>query len=104
LTLAIADLSNVADLNEVKFLSGCDVRVVLAPRSAIEKAIHKYYDVHAKAYEEALALDGEAPAQSGGINLEELERASDEAPVVKLVATLMADAVDKRASDIHVEP
>jgi type IV pilus assembly protein PilB len=105
LTLAIADPSNLAALSEVKFLSGCDVRVVLAPRSAIGKAIHKYYNVHAKAYEEALAmLDGEAPAESGGINLEELERASDEAPVVKLVATLMSDAVDKRASDIHIEP
>jgi type IV pilus assembly protein PilB len=105
LTLAIADPSNLAALNEVKFSSGCDVRVALAPRTAIEKAIHKYYDVHAKAYEEALALlDGEAPAQGGAVDLENLERANDEAPVVKLVATLMADAVAKRASDIHVEP
>jgi type IV pilus assembly protein PilB len=105
LTLAIADPSNLTALNEVKFLTGCDVRVVLAPPSAIEKAIHKYYNVRAKAYQEVLAkLDGEKPAEGGGVNLEELERASEEAPVVKLVSTLMSDAIDKRASDIHFEP
>jgi type IV pilus assembly protein PilB len=104
LTLAIADPSNLAALNEVKFLSGCNLRVVLAPPSAIEKAIHRHYNLRAKAYEEVLArLDGEKPADSG-VNLEELERASEEAPVVKLVATLMSDAIDKRASDIHIEP
>ncbi len=105
LTLAIADPSNLAALNEVKFLSGCNLRVVLAHPSAIEKAIHKYYNLRAKAYEEVLArLDGEKPGDSSGINLEELERASEEAPVVKLVTTLMSDAIDKRASDIHIEP
>jgi type IV pilus assembly protein PilB len=105
LTLAIADPSNLAALNEVKFLSGCDLRVMLALPSAIEKAIHKYYNVRAKAYEEVLAkLDAEKPAEGSGVNLEELERASEEAPVVKLVATLMSDAIDKRASDIHIEP
>jgi type IV pilus assembly protein PilB len=104
LTLAIADPSNLSALNEVKFLSGCNLRVVLAPPSAIEKAIHKYYNLRAKAYKEVLAkLDDEKPAQSGD-HLEDLERASDEAPVVKLVTTLMSDAIDKRASDIHIEP
>jgi type IV pilus assembly protein PilB len=100
LTLAIADPSNLAALNEVKFLSGCNLRVVLAAPSAIEKAIHKHYNL----YKEVLdKLDDETPAESG-VNLEELERASEEAPVVKLVATLMSDAIYKRASDIHIEP
>jgi type IV pilus assembly protein PilB len=100
LTLAIADPSNLAALNEVKFLSGCNLRVVLAAPSAIEKAIHKHYNL----YKEVLdKLDDETPADSG-VNLEELERASEEAPVVKLVATLMSDAIYKRASDIHIEP
>jgi type IV pilus assembly protein PilB len=105
LTLAISDPSNLAALNEVKFLSGCNLRVVLAPPKAIEKAIHKHYNLRAKAYEEVLArLDGEKPGDSSGVNLEELERASEEAPVVKLVNTLMSDAIEKRASDIHIEP
>src|SRR5438093_12020990 len=82
LTVAIADPSNLAALDEVKFLSECNLRVVRAAPSALEKAIHKHYNL----YKDVLAkLDEETPADSGGVNLEELERASEEAPVVKLV-------------------
>src|SRR6185295_9692435 len=38
------------------------------------------------------------------INLQELERATEEAPVVRLVNALLTDAIRKRASDVHVEP
>ncbi len=38
------------------------------------------------------------------IDLKELERATEEAPVVKLVNALLTDAIRKRASDIHIEP
>ena len=38
------------------------------------------------------------------VNLKDLERATEEAPVVKLVNALLTDAIKKRASDIHVEP
>ena len=103
MTVAIADPSNLAALDEVKFLSECNLRIVLAPPSALEKAINKHYNLYA----EVLArLDDENPLEGGinGFNLEELERASEEAPIVKLVGTLMQDAIDKRASDIHIEP
>jgi len=103
LTLATADPSNLTGLNEVKFLSGCDVKVVLAGARAIERAIQKHYSLSAKAYQEVLQkLDGEKPREE--IDLDELQRASDEAPVVKLVGTWMSDAIEKRASDIHIEP
>ena len=104
LTLAVADPSNLAAFNEIKFLSGCDVKVVLANAGAIEKAIQKNYNQSAQAYEEVLAkLEVEKP-RDNGVDLDELQRASEEAPVVKLVSTLMSDAIEKRASDIHIEP
>ena len=104
LTLAVADPSNLAAFNEIKFLSGCDIKVVLAHAGAIEKAIQKNYNQSAQAYEEVLAkLEVEKPADSG-VDLDDLQRASEEAPVVKLVSTLMSDALEKRASDIHIEP
>ncbi|MGH7896902.1 MAG: type IV-A pilus assembly ATPase PilB [Candidatus Binatia bacterium] len=102
-TLAVSDPSNLGAFNEIKFLSGCDVKVVLAQAGAIDKAIQKHYSKSAKAYEEVLAkLEVEKASQSE-IDLEELQRASEEAPVVKLVSTLMSDAIEKRASDIHIE-
>src|SRR5438477_4406115 len=104
LTLAVADPSNLAAFNEIKFLSGCDVKVVLAQAGAIEKAIKKNYNQSAQAYEEVLAkLEVEKP-RDNGVDLDELQRASEEAPVVKLVSTLRSDAIEKRASDIHIEP
>jgi type IV pilus assembly protein PilB len=104
MTLAVADPSNLAAFNEIKFLSGCDIKVVLAHAGAIEKAIQKNYNQNAQAYEEVLAkLEVEKPADHG-VDLDDLQRASEEAPVVKLVSTLMSDAIEKRASDIHIEP
>ena len=104
LTIAVADPSNLAALNEIKFLSGYNVKVVLASPRALEKAIQRHYDLSAKAYQEVLQkLDGEKIKDSD-INLGELERASEEAPVVKLVGTWMSDAIARRASDIHIEP
>ena len=104
LTIAVADPSNLTAFNEIKFLSGCDVKVVLAHSAAIEKAIQKNYNQSAQAYEEVLAKLEIQRANEPGVDSAELQRASEEAPVVKLVATLMSDAIEKRASDIHIEP
>ena len=77
LTLAVADPSNLAAFNEIKFLSGCDIKVVLAHAGAIEKAIQKNYNQSAQAYEEVLAkLEVEKPTDSG-VDLDDLQRASD---------------------------
>ena len=103
LTVAVADPSNLAGLNEVKFITGCDIKVVLAAPRALEKSIQKHYNASAKAYEEVFArleVDKPDPNQ---VELDQLQRASEEAPVVKLVSTLMSDAIEKRASDIHIE-
>ena len=87
----------------MKFLSGYDVKVVLASQRALERAIQKHYDLSAKAYREVLQkLDGERVKESD-VNLADLECASEEAPVVKLVGTWMSDA-QKRASDITSSP
>jgi type IV pilus assembly protein PilB len=109
LTLAMADPSNLSALNECKFLTGCDIRIVLAPARAIQKAIIRHYNERAKAYNDALeGLDGRDGLQvlraEETIDLAALQRATEEAPLVKLVNALMTDAVERRASDIHIEP
>ncbi|MGH7896544.1 MAG: type IV-A pilus assembly ATPase PilB, partial [Candidatus Binatia bacterium] len=108
LTLAVADPSNLVALNEIKFLTGCDVRIVLAPTRAIHKAIDTFYNEAAKRYSDALTqLDGDdvqVVKSEVKINLADLQRATEDAPLVKLVSALMIDAVERRASDIHIEP
>ena len=107
LTIAMADPSNLLAVNEVKFLTGYDVKVVLAPVSVLRKAIDRFYDPGSAAYDEVLTKlesDNVEVISDEAIDLKELERATEEAPVVKLVNALMIDAIKKRASDIHVEP
>ena len=108
LTLAMADPSNLAGLNECKFLTGCDVRIVLAPARGIRRGIDRHYNERAKAYSDALTgMNGDGVQlvrDEAKIDLAELQRATEEAPLVRLVNALMTDAVERRASDIHIEP
>jgi len=107
LTLAMADPSNLIAINEVKFLTSYDVKVAVAAPTAIQMAIEKYYTGSTN-YDEVLSSLGEQNVEvvqeSDEVDLKELERATEEAPVVRLVNALLSDAIRKRASDIHVEP
>src|SRR5262245_55047376 len=106
LTLAMADPSNLMAINEVKFLTGYDVKVAVAAPTVIQHSIERYYDRHAD-YDEVLsALDNDVQVvrDEDEVDLQELERATEEAPVVRLVNALLSDAIRKRASDVHVEP
>jgi type IV pilus assembly protein PilB len=105
LTLAMADPSNLHALNEVKFLTGLDVRAVIARPSSIERAIERHYAVDYGGVLSELSRGGrQAVGGDPEVDPGELERATAEAPVVKLVHTVLADAVQRRASDVHIEP
>src|SRR6185369_2690849 len=101
LTLAMADPSNLVAINEIKFLTGYD------GASAVQRAIERYYETNVN-YDQMLnELGGEDVQLVQGeedVNLQDLERATEEAPVVRLVNALLTDAITKRASDVHVEP
>src|SRR5438128_174265 len=107
LTLAMADPSNLTAINEVKFLTGYDVKVAVAAPTVIQHAIERYYDRDTD-YDAVLSQLGndslELLHDEAEIDLKELERATEEAPVVRLVNALLSDAIRKRASDVHVEP
>ncbi|MBM4242449.1 MAG: type IV-A pilus assembly ATPase PilB [Deltaproteobacteria bacterium] len=107
LTLAMADPSNLVAINEVKFLTGFDVRAAIAGPLSIERAIERYYD-RALSYGDVLSQLGneeiDVVRTEEDVDLQQLEKATEEAPVVKLVNALLTDAIKKRASDIHVEP
>ena len=106
LTVAMADPTDLVAINEVKFITGYGVRVMLAPPSAIKKTLdHRFGGV---SYDEVLKKfgDGEMEVihETDDVNLQELQQATMEAPVVTLVNAILADAAKRRASDIHIEP
>ncbi|MGH7893341.1 MAG: type IV-A pilus assembly ATPase PilB [Candidatus Binatia bacterium] len=107
LTLVMADPSNLVAINEVKFLTGYDVKIAVASPAAIQAAIDRHYNNDAN-FDEVLSQLGnenvEFVQDEDDVDLGELEKATEEAPVVKLVNAILTDAIRKRASDVHIEP
>src|SRR6204780_2837666 len=113
LTIAMTDPTNVFAMDDIKFMTGFNVEPVVASETAIAEAISKFYgDTQS---EEELSkvmkdLTGEENAdlefasEEQEMNLAELERAAEEAPIIKLVNLILTDAVKRGASDIHIEP
>src|SRR6185295_4810397 len=87
LTLAMSDPSNLVALNELKFLTGYDCKVAVASISTIARAIEQHYDSNVN-YDEVLnaiaSEDLEVVQSDEEIDLKELERATEDAPVVRL--------------------
>ena len=106
LTVAMSDPSNLVAINEVKFLTGYDVKVAVACVSSIAAAIEKYYE--GSNYDEVLGAfegeDVELVESADEVDLKELERATEDAPVVRLVNAILTSAIKRRASDVHLEP
>ena len=107
LVVAMADPTNLNAIDDLKFLTGFNVEPVIASESAILAAIERYYNI-GPSYDEVMAGFDEAEidfsADADDVNLMELEKASEDAPVVKLVNMILLNAIKKGASDIHVEP
>jgi len=117
LTVAMVDPTNVFAMDDIKFMTGFNIEPVVASETAITEAIKKHYgsveDVERKKeIEEIVSFIDEGQAESveleaedeAGLNLAELEKAAEEAPVIKLVNYILTDAVKRGASDIHMEP
>ena len=106
LTVAMTDPSNVVAINEIKFLTGYDVKIAVAAPGVIQQAIERHYDAQSSV-DEVLSQMGENVEllhDQDDIDVKELERSTEEAPVVRLVNAVLTDAIRKRASDIHIEP
>jgi type IV pilus assembly protein PilB len=109
LIVAMGDPTDLNAIDNIKFLSGYNVEPVVASENAIQAAIDRYYNV-GPSYDEVMAdfaLEDDDIDFSGTeeeVNALELERASADAPVVRLVNILLLNAIRKGASDIHYEP
>ncbi|HTC89724.1 MAG TPA: type II secretion system ATPase GspE [Bryobacteraceae bacterium] len=100
MTLAMADPCDVETIAAVRHCTGLKISTVLAPEQEIIDAIDKYYG------ESAARAEADFEFQAGEMSedLEHLRDMASEAPVIRLVNAIIASAVEKRASDIHLEP
>ena len=107
LILAMADPSNIFAIDDIKFMTGYNVEVVVTSEASIKMAIDKYYDQSAT-FDDVMSdiddIDLVVIDDGDEVDFSVLEKASEDAPVVKLVNLILTDAIKKKASDIHVEP
>lgn len=129
LTIAMADPLNLFATDDLRMITGCEIRVVIASAKEINGAIMKYYGKKEMLDEEnvdeenvvetqqpessemvemdyhALADDGlEVVKEKRSTDVISLEATTDSAPVIKIVNIVLGNAVKAKASDIHIEP
>jgi type IV pilus assembly protein PilB len=107
LKLAMADPGNIFAIEDIKFITGCEVEAMVAAESAIKRMIDRHYDQAdsmAKVMQDMEGLDGLQIVEDEEEQIDLREIGDESAPVVKLVNSLIADAVRKGGSDVHVEP
>ena len=109
LIVAMSDPSNIFAIDDIKFLTGYNVEVVVASEQAIHEAIERYYAEKGPDLDEVMqGFDDSEVAvvetDADDMNAVDLEKSAEDAPVVKLVNLILLDAIKKGASDIHVEP
>jgi type IV pilus assembly protein PilB len=113
LTVALVDPSDLMVLDNLKKITGCEINPIISTQSEIEKAIDMFYgkqDLLKEAIDSSYREDEtkletlEDVSEEDGLSLDKLIAKAEEAPVVKLVDLLIKQAVEERASDIHIEP
>jgi type IV pilus assembly protein PilB len=128
LTIAMTDPTNVFALDDIKFMTGYNVEPVVASESAVMAAIQRYYPATATRTTMSMPVSGPSTLEIASKGLEELQATLDdagdvevleelqeisaealakqgeEAPVVRLVNVVLMSAIQKGASDIHIEP
>ncbi|MCB2229376.1 type IV-A pilus assembly ATPase PilB [bacterium] len=107
LLVAISDPNNIYVLDAIKFITGCTVQPVISPEEAITKAIDNYYSDAGDLSELVKGLDAdgdlEVIEQEDGPSESDLLSAVQDKPLVKLVDSIITDAIRMGASDIHFE-
>jgi len=113
LTVAMSDPLDLILIDNLRKLTSCEINPVIATRSDISKAIENFYG-KSKMFEEAVEASyenisaisdfEETEVADQELSLDKLIARAEEAPVVKLVDLIIRQAIDERASDIHIEP
>ena len=107
LTIAMADPSDVATVDDLKFMTRYDIFPVIAGEFTLKEQIEKYYE-QTEAQLDSLLKDIEAGDDLEIVEEEEEEQGpidvADDAPVVKLINAILTEAVRRGVSDVHVEP
>jgi type IV pilus assembly protein PilB len=100
LLVAMADPANVFAVDDIRSITGMDVKPVVATRADVATAIDRYYRADSDLDDLTSVLDTTDEED----DLSKVKEIVEDAPIVKYVNLLITQAIQDRASDIHLEP
>jgi type IV pilus assembly protein PilB len=101
LIVAMADPSNVFAVDDIRTVTGAEVRIAVATAGSVLAAIGRFHRVDSEAED----MSAEAASTfEGEVDLSRVREITEDSPIVKLVNLLVTQAINDRASDIHIEP
>ncbi len=104
LVVAMSNPTNIFANDDIKFITGYEVEAHVATEAALKRAIDRAYDSAGTMADVMRGMEDELSVVEEEEDTDPGYAGADEAPIVKLVNSLIADAVRKGASDIHIEP
>ena len=104
LTVAMVDPLNVFAIDDIRRLAGLDIHPVVSTEGDLLKAIDRFYGSKTTMEEAARDMDMEGYGRTIVEQVTDIEKIADDTPVIKLVNTMIMQAVRDGASDIHIEP
>jgi len=99
LLVAMSDPANVFAIDDIRSITGVEVKPVVATKSDVIAAINRYHRADSDLDDLTMVLDHEEEESLDG-----LKEVVEDAPIVKFVNLLITQAINDRASDIHLEP
>lgn len=104
LNVATSDAFDLYAFDDIRLMTGLNIQPVLAPHDEIEKIIKTHYGLGGDTLDEMVEGDDVGVVSGGDDSGEDLLEMAQEASVIKLVNEIILEAVNERASDIHIEP
>ncbi|HEY5594634.1 MAG TPA: ATPase, T2SS/T4P/T4SS family, partial [Nitrospiria bacterium] len=104
LTLAMVDPLNVFAIDDLRRATGMEIQPVVSSETEVMKAIDRFYGGTSTMEEAAKEADVQGYGVMPDDQVIDLQRVGDDTPMIKLVNTVISQAVREGASDIHIEP
>lgn len=102
--IALGDPLDFVTLDNIRFILNREIEYMLATPDALERALSKYYRPQKDMEEELERLEDTSDIELRGEFEDGEGIGADDAPVIRLVQTIITEAIKQRASDIHIEP
>ncbi len=99
LLVAMSDPANVFAIDDIRSITGAEVKPVVSTKSDVTSAINRYHRVDGDLDDLTMSMEADEDDE-----LSNIKEVVEDAPIVKFVNLLITQAIQDRASDIHIEP